>query len=437
MSHLNLNAKLDRRAFLKALSAAGATAIITSVTAQAAPEVGYRGEPARLAEDAPPGMKAVYLYTTGPGGNPNWKPGDAAKFVPPEKIPAGKAADTVVALPKDKLLEIYRTMYTNRKWESALKDAFLKGETYGTICIYAGHEAMASGVIAALQEDDYVVSCSRPDGHIVAKGADLNRVTAEYYLRATGISKGKGSCRQIADPSIGLLGSQGMIGGAWLLTAGAAYAAVVHKTKQVAVGFSGDNAANSVYYFSAVRNAALYKLPAIFVIENNFQTVFTPMALTVPTKQISDYTKGLDVPSVTVDGNDVTAVYAATKAAVERARAGQGPSVIEGMTYRWYDHVNFAGATRGQDGSFGLPYRTDAEVRLWMARDPILRYKTFLLEQKLTAESDLSRIEAEVQQAVAAAFEFARTSPRPDPKSGLEEVYKGGGPVPATQFLMV
>jgi TPP-dependent pyruvate/acetoin dehydrogenase alpha subunit len=330
---------------------------------------------------------------------------------------------------------MYRTMYLARKWESALKDGFLKGETYGAICLYVGHEAMASGVIAALNQDDYVVSCSRPDGHIVAKGTDLNKVTAEYYLRATGISKGKGSCRQIADPSIGFLGSQGMIGGAWLLTAGAAYAAVVHKTKQVAVGFSGDNAANSVYYFSAVRNAALYKLPAIFVIENNFQTVFTPMAVTVPTKQISDYTKGLDVPSVTVDGNDVTAVFAATQAAVERARAGQGPSVIEGMTYRWYDHVNFAGAKVGQDGAFGLPYRTDEEVRLWMSRDPIFRYKTFLLERKLVAQSDLTKIEAEAQQAVAAAFEFARSSPRPDSKAGLEGVYMGGGPVPATQFL--
>ena len=434
MSEQNLDKILDRRTFLKVLAAAGATTVFTSVT-QAGGRIGYGTPQVPLTDNAPPGMKAVYLYTVGPGANLNWKPGDAAKFAPPEKIPAGKVADTVAALPKDKLLEMYRTMITSRKWETALKDGWLKGENYGGYCMYVGHEAMASGVTAALNPDDYVVSCSRPGGHIVAKGTDLDKVTAELYMRATGISKGKGSCRQIADPSIGFLGSQGMIGGAWFLAAGAAYSAVVRKTKQVAVAFSGDNAANSVYYFSAVRNAALYKLPAIFVIENNFQTVFTPMAVTVPTKQISDYTKGLDIPSVTVDGNDVTAVYAAAKEAVDRARAGQGPSVIEGMTYRWYDHANFAGAAAGVDGAFKLPYRTDEEVRLWMSRDPILRYKAFLLERNLVAESDLAKVETHALKVVDAAFEFARKSPAPDPKSGLDDVYVGGGPVPATQFL--
>ena len=308
MAEENLGNKLNRRAFLKALGAAGATTVLTSVTAQAAPRIGYLGAQAPLTGDAPPGMKAVYIYTVGPGGNMNWQPGDAIKFLPPEKIPAGKAADTVAALPKAKLLDIYRTLFTTRKWENALKDGWIKGEIYGAWLMYAGQEAISSGVMAALNPDDYATSTHRPAGHIVAKGTDLKKATAELYLRKTGISKGKGHRANISDPSVGFLGSNGIVGSSWFLAAGAAYSAMVRGSKQVAVAFGGDNAANQSYYFGAVRNATLYKLPVIFVVENNFQNVFTPMAVTGPTKQISDYTKGLDIPSVTVDGNDVTAM---------------------------------------------------------------------------------------------------------------------------------
>ena len=435
MAEENLGNRLNRRAFLKALGAAGATTVLTSVTAQAAPRIGYLGAQAPLTGDAPPGMKAVYIYTVGPGGNMNWQPGDAIKFLPPEKIPAGKAADTVAALPKAKLLDIYRTLFTTRKWENALKDGWIKGEIYGAWLMYAGQEAISSGVMAALNPDDYATSTHRPAGHIVAKGTDLKKATAELYLRKTGISKGKGHRANISDPSVGFLGSNGIVGSSWFLAAGAAYSAMVRGSKQVAVAFGGDNAANQSYYFGAVRNATLYKLPVIFVVENNFQNVFTPMAVTVPTKQISDYTKGLDIPSVTVDGNDVTAMYAAAKAAVTRARAGEGPSVIEGMTYRWYDHGMFAGTKMGEEGAFKLPYRTDAEVREWMARDPLVRYKAFLLERKLVTDSDLASVEQDAQKAIAAAFDFARASPVPDPQAGLEDVYVGGKPVAATQFF--
>ncbi|MBI5029756.1 MAG: thiamine pyrophosphate-dependent dehydrogenase E1 component subunit alpha [Chloroflexi bacterium] len=435
MAEKCLQGKLNRRDFLRALGTAGATTVLTSVTAQAAPSIGYLGTPASLTTDPPPGMKAVYLYTIGPGGNMNWQPGDAIKFLPPEKIPAGKAADTVAALPKTKLLEIYRTMYTTRKWENALKDNWIKGEIYGSWLMYAGQEAISSGVMAALNPNDYCTSTHRPAGHIVAKGTDLKKATAELYLRKTGISKGKGHRANITDPSVGFLGSNGIVGSAWFLAAGAAYSAMVRGSKQVAVAFGGDNAANQSYYFSAVRNATLFKLPVIFVIENNFQNVFTPMAVTVPTKQISDYTKGLDIPSLTVDGNDVTAVYAAAKVAVERARSGEGPTVIEGMTYRWYDHAMFGGTKTGEEGAFKLPYRTDSEVREWMARDPLVRYKVFLLERRFVTDIDLANVEQDAQQAIVAAFDFARASPAPDPQSGLEDVYIGGQPVTATQFF--
>jgi pyruvate dehydrogenase E1 component alpha subunit len=158
-----------------------------------------------------------------------------------------------------------------------------------------------------------------------------------------------------------------------------------------------------------------------------------PVADTVPTKYISEYTKGLNIPHYLVDGNDISAMYAATKEAVDWARAGNGPSVIEGMTYRWYDHSGFAGAKLGEDGAFGIPYRTDEEVRAWMSRDPITRYKRWLLAKDLAAEAELAEIEAEAKRAVDASVEFARQGQDPLPESGVLHTHAEGR-VLATQF---
>jgi pyruvate dehydrogenase E1 component alpha subunit len=158
-----------------------------------------------------------------------------------------------------------------------------------------------------------------------------------------------------------------------------------------------------------------------------------PMAVTVPTKYIVDYTKGLDIPHHLVDGNDVSAMYAATAEAVEWARAGKGPSVIEGMTYRWYDHAGFAGGKVGMDGAMSLPYRSDDEVKQWMSRDPIVRYKTWLLAKGLATESELSSLESKMQAAVDASIEFARKSSDPDPEAGVLNTYAAAA-ADATQF---
>jgi pyruvate dehydrogenase E1 component alpha subunit len=157
------------------------------------------------------------------------------------------------------------------------------------------------------------------------------------------------------------------------------------------------------------------------------------VASTVPTKYISDYTKGLGIPHYLVDGNDVSSVYAATKEAVDRARAGNGPSMLEGLTYRWYDHSGFAGAKAAEDGAFGMPYRTDEEVRAWMGRDPIPRYKQWLLAKDLASESELAEIETGAQAAVDASVEFARQGKDPDPESGVLYTHAEGA-VPASQF---
>jgi TPP-dependent pyruvate/acetoin dehydrogenase alpha subunit len=229
------------------------------------------------------------------------------------------------------------------------------------------------------------------------------------------------------------MGMNGIVGASFYMAAGAALRGMVRGTKQVAVAFFGDGAAASPYYFSAIRSCANQNVPVIFVNENNFQYMALPVASTVPTKYISDYTKGLGIPHYLVDGNDVSAVYAATREAVDRARAGNGPSMIEGLTYRWYDHSGFAGAKAGEDGAFGMPYRTDEEVRAWMSRDPIPRYKRWLLEKGLAAETELAEIETEAQAAVDASVEFARRGQDPDPENGVLYTH-AEGPVLASQF---
>lgn len=419
--------KVDRRTFLKILGSAGASAAFVTV-----------GAPGLLQPPASPlyQQQCLALATTGPGGNPNYQPADDLKFLPPEKIPEGKAADLFASLDKAKLLTAYERMVKSRKWETKMKDLFIDGKDglYGAFHMYIGEEAIANGVMTALNPDDYIVSTHRGHGHLAAKGGDLNKMSAEIFFKATGYGKGYSGSMHLTDLSKSILGMNGIVGASWYIAAGAAYGALVRKSKQVAVAFGGDGAANSVYYFSAVRNAANMKLPAIFVIENNFQQQGIAMATVTPTKTLADYTKGLNVPSFTIDGNDITSVYATTKDALDRARAGAGPTVIEALTFRFYDHAGTAGAKVGVDGAFGLPYRSDEAVRAWMGRDPITRYKTFLLEKNLATADELTKIETDAQAAVDASIEFARSSPDPKPSDGLLNVYAKGS-VAATQFF--
>ena len=423
------NGKIDRRTLLEIIGAAGASSVVLSgcgnQAASAASLTGGKWD------------KTIPLATAGPGGNRNWQPGDAVKFLPPEKIPtSGKASDTLASLPKQKLLTIYERMNASRKWETVMKDLFVSGKDglYGAFHTYIGEEAIANGVMAALNDDDYIASTHRGHGHLIAKGGDLNKMAAEIFFKETGYNLGYGGSMHITDMAKGIMGMNGIVGASYYLAAGAALRSMVRGTKQVAVAFFGDGAANSPYYFSAIRSCANHKIPVLFVNENNFQYMGIPMATVVPTKYISEYTKGLDIPHHLVDGNDVAAVYSATREAVEWGRAGHGPSMIEGITYRWYDHSGFAGGKVGTDGAFGLPYRSDEEVRQWMSRDPILRFKTWLLDKKLAAADELAKIETSTQAAVEASIAFARQSKDPDPAAGVLHTH-AGGPAPATQFL--
>lgn len=424
---------IDRRTLLKMMGAAGASATVFS----ACDSVGGVGT-AEATEGVTGAVfdREIHLATAGPGGNPGWQPGDTLKFLPPQDIPTrGRAADLVAGLPKEEALRLYELMQTNRKWESTMKDLFLAGEDrlYGLFHAAVGQEATPVGVISALNEDDYIACTHRGHAHLIAKGGDLNQMSAEIFFRATGYNKGYGGSMHITDMSKGILGMNGIVGASYYMAAGAAIRAVARGTQQVAAAFFGDGASASPYYFSAVRSATNLKLPVLFIAENNFQYMGIPMARTVPTKYVAEYTKGLGIPHHIVDGNDVTAVYAATMEAVEWARRGNGPSVIEGITYRWYDHSGFSGSREGEDGAFRIPYRTDDEVRSWISRDPVVRYRNWLVARGIAADDEFPAIDARIQAAVDASVEFARSSPHPDPEAGILNTY-ASSPATATQF---
>ena len=429
------NDKIDRRTLLKVIGTAGASAVVISACGTSF-EKGLNAE-LRAGLTGGKWDKTIPLGSEGPGGNPNWRAGDAAKFLPPERIPTrGKAAELMARLPKEKLLTTYQRMNASRKWETTMKDLFVGGKDglYGAFHTYVGEEAIANGIMTALNDDDYIASTHRGHGHLIAKGGSLDKMSAEIFFRETGYNKGYGGSMHIVDMSKCIMGANGIVGSSPYLAAGAALRALARGTTQVAVAFLGDGAAASPYYFSAVRSSANHKVPVIFVIENNFQYMGVPMATVVPTKYISDYTKGLGIPHYLVDGNDVTSVYAAAKEAVDLARAGNGPSVIEGMTYRWYDHAGFAGSKVGIDGAAGLPYRSDEEVRLWISRDPNVRFKTWLLAMGLATENELAKVEREAQEAVERSVAFARQSNYPDPKAGVLNTHANVA-VAATQFF--
>ena len=425
-----LHDKIDRRTLLQLVGAAGASLSAAACGTSAEELPG----PAGVTFD-----ETIQLSTVGPGGNRAWQPGEPAKFVPPERIPTrGKAASLLASQPKAKLHQLYERMLTSRYWERQLKEMALAGDTILPTPghLSTGQEAAAVGVIGALNDDDFMAGTHRGHAQLHAKGGDLNKMSAEILHRATGYNKAFGGSMHITDISKHILGANGIVGASFYLAAGAGLHARARGTKQVAVAFYSDGAASSPYYFSAVRSSLNNKVPVLFVCENNFYADGGgPVGRSSPTKWISDYTRGLGLPHYLVDGNDITAVFAATHEAAAWARAGHGPSVIEAVTYRWYDHAGLAGAKAGQEGAFGLGYRTDEEVRLWMARDPIQRYREWLLAKELTTDAELGAIDKQVQAAVNASFESARHSPLPDPAAGLLYAYPGGpAAAEATQF---
>ncbi len=400
MSEKNpLNIPLSRRDFLKTIGAAGATAAFMSA------------------------IPAVAMA-------------DSVRK-PPATIPFKQdAVQELLKVPKDRQLLIYRRMFRSRTYETAVKDyrlAAQKDPMVGNLYSYVGEEASMGGVVMALNDDDMIAVTHRSQGGAVIKGSDLQKCCDEIMFRTTGACGGFGGTMHIVDAKAGMLAANGIVGGGWYTAFGAGFAGLVDKSMRIAVSFAGDGATNSSYFFNAVRNAFMFKTPSIFVIENNLYQSGAYYRDVSPVDNLSDLVKGMGVPAVTVDGNDVASVYAAAKAAVDRARAGGGPTVIETKTYRWYDHSGFAGAKAGVDGAWGLNYRSDDELRAWMARDPLKRFRQYLLDLKVAAEADIAKIESEEKTFVATVIENAKKAPVPTGEMGLLNVYKEG-PIPATQF---
>ena len=336
----------------------------------------------------------------------------------------------------DKLIDMYDKMLKIRWWEEGIKEVFLGGkdDMYGVIHLYIGEEAVACGAIGALNDDDFIASHHRGHGHLIAKGGDLDKMSAEIFFRETGYNKGYGGSMHITDMSKGILGMNGIVGVSHMLAAGAAHGIKVRGTNQVAVAFGGDGSVNNGWFYGALRNAALYKLPFISIIENNgFQTSI-PAVETNPVRDLSKIAHGLDIPGYTVDGQDTLAMYSVMKTAVERARAGLGPTLIEAKTYRFYGHSGLAGAKSGVLGAFGLPYRSDKDLMAWIANDPLPKYRNTLVSIGVLTEEKANQMEADVKKRVAESIEFARNSPKPGQDMGLSNVYAQGAVAPSQRY---
>ncbi len=332
----------------------------------------------------------------------------------------------VDGLSAEKLTGMYTDMLKIRLWETKVKDLILKGGFRGVAHLYVGEEAVAVGVCSALRPDDYIGSNHRGHGHLIAKGGDMRLMLAEIQHKATGYCKGYGGSLHITDVSLGILGMNGIVGAAHLFAAGAAYGIKVKGTDQVAVSFGGDGSLQNSFFTSGANAAAAWKLPWIAVIENNAFQIWVRATDVYGIVDLARRADGFGIEGRVVDGNDVLSVYNAARYAVEKARAGGGPTVIECKTYRWYDHYGAGGAKIGVDGAFGLGYRSDRELRDWMAKDPIPRFRKFLLSEGVLTEERADEIVAEVRQAVEEAAEFAEAQPVPKPEDGLVNVFAEG-----------
>ena len=311
-------------------------------------------------------------------------------------------------------LDLYRTMVTIRQFETMAGGLFADKKIPGFIHLSIGQEASSVGVCSCLRDDDYLTTTHRGHGHMIAKGADLKKMTAELFGKKTGYCKGKGGSMHIADFALGILGANGVVAGGLPIIAGAGFSIKMRQTDQVAVCFFGDGASNRGPVHEVMNLAAVWKLPIIFVVENNQFASTTPLHDACAIDDICQRAAGYNMPGTAVDGNDVLAVRQATLEAVENARRGEGPTLIENKTYRIKGH--FEGDPQ--------KYRTEAEVRRWQdQKDPILRFANFLIEQNILSPELDRQIKDEAAARLQEAVTFAENSPFPEPHEALDDLF--------------
>ncbi|MBG6514686.1 thiamine pyrophosphate-dependent dehydrogenase E1 component subunit alpha [Pseudomonas aeruginosa] len=317
-------------------------------------------------------------------------------------------------LSTDQLLHAYRVMRTIRAFEERLHVEFATGEIPGFVHLYAGEEASAAGVMAHLRDDDCIASPHRGHGHCIAKGVDVHGMMAEIYGKKTGVCQGKGGSMHIADLEKGMLGANGIVGAGAPLAAGAALAAKLKGSDAVAVAFFGDGGSNEGAVFEAMNLAAVWNLPCLFVAENNGYAEATAANWSVACDHIADRAAGFGRPGVTVDGFDFFAVHEAAGAAIERARAGEGPSLIEVKLTRYYGHFEGDAQT----------YRDPDEVKHYReTRDCLKQFRERTCHAGLLSASDLDAIDAEVEARIEDAVQRAKNDPKPEPDDLLRDVY--------------
>ncbi|MEM9583522.1 MAG: thiamine pyrophosphate-dependent dehydrogenase E1 component subunit alpha [Pseudomonadota bacterium] len=313
----------------------------------------------------------------------------------------------------DQLKDALRKMHLIRKFEEGAEDSYMRGLIHGTMHLSIGQECSAVGSCMPLAPDDQITSTHRGHGHCVAKGAEVARMFAEFFGKETGYCKGRGGSMHIADVEKGNLGANGIVAGGIPIAVGAALTSKRLKTGKVVLCFFGDGANNEGAFHEALNMASVWKLPVVFVCENNKYGMSTSIERSTAVDTISKRAAGYAMPGVTVDGNDFNAITEAVDSAVARARAGDGPSLVESLTYRW----------RGHSKSDRNRYRTKDEINDWMSKDPILRFTAFLVEHAVLTEDEAAAIENDVVQEIAAAIEFAQNSPDPVISDVSRDVY--------------
>jgi pyruvate dehydrogenase E1 component alpha subunit len=312
------------------------------------------------------------------------------------------------------LLALYRQMLVIRRFEEAVSRAYRAGHIPGFVHLYIGEEAVACGICAHLEADDYIASTHRGHGHALAKGMPARELMAELWGRRTGCSGGRGGSMHLSGPEYGLLGTNGIVAPSILTAAGAAFSAQYRGTRQVAVAFFGDGANNTGSFHEGLNMASLWKLPVVFVCENNLYATQMPLAKATAGQSIAARAASYAMPGVEVDGQDVMAVYNEAGQALARARAGGGPTLVECRTYRYVGH---------HEGDPGTGYRAREEIEKWRKRDPIRLFSKTLMDNQIVALDELDAIQNEVEAVIGDAVDFADGSAWPSPEDAGTRVF--------------
>jgi len=318
-----------------------------------------------------------------------------------------------MAIEKEKLIEMYRTMVRIRRFEERVAREFADGNIPGSVHSYIGEEAVAAGAIAHLRIDDYILSTHRGHGHLIAKGGKTDLMMAELFAKKTGYNLGKGGSMHIADVDIGILGAMGIVGSGIPIATGAGLSAKMRGTDQVTMCFFGDGASNIGRFHEGINMASIWSLPVIFICENNLYAVSVPQSYSMRIRDVADRAVSYGIPGVVVDGMNVIAVHETAGEAVARARRGEGPTLIECKTYRF----------RGHAEGLPSPYRTKEELAEWMKKDPIKAYTEKLIEMKVLTKKQADEIDQGMVEEMDQAVKFAQESPFPKPEETLENVY--------------